>query len=112
MKPTAAAWESRWDAAQRSAMEYDFWDARIRLTAALVDAVTGRCTLGNLMTRCCSFYVIHLPCPNARHVCLCIKHSRLRRLWRLMVVRIREEVDGARFVDRFSSVSSVSGISW
>jgi hypothetical protein len=29
-----------------------------------------------------------------------------------MVVKIREEVDGARFVDRFSSVSSVSGISW
>ena len=41
----------------------------------------------------------------------CIIHSRLSRLRRLMVVKIREEVDGARFVDRFSSVSSVSGIS-
>ena len=37
-------------------------------------------------------------------------YSRLRRLRRLIVVRFREEVDSVRFVDRLSSVSSVSSL--
>ena len=37
-------------------------------------------------------------------------YSMLSRLRRLIVVRVREEVDSVRFVDRLSSVSSVSSL--